>query len=119
MRDHPVENGNQAPAWRAEEKRLNFSARHGAFTLIELLVVIAIIAILAALLLPALAATKRRAQTIQCLSTLRQWGLALQIYAAQNDDMTPRDGTDDSGTYGVDTGATTGPGSGRSYTFIL
>jgi prepilin-type N-terminal cleavage/methylation domain-containing protein/prepilin-type processing-associated H-X9-DG protein len=111
MRDHPVENGNQAPAWRAEEKRLNFSARHGAFTLIELLVVIAIIAILAALLLPALAATKRRAQTIQCLSTLRQWGLAPQIYAAQNDDMTPRDGTDDSGTYGVDTGATTGPGS--------
>jgi prepilin-type N-terminal cleavage/methylation domain-containing protein/prepilin-type processing-associated H-X9-DG protein len=69
------------------------------FTLIELLVVIAIIAILAALLLPALAATKRKAQTIQCLSTMRQWGLGLQIYATQNDDQMPRDGTASGGSY--------------------
>jgi len=72
------------------------------FTLIELLVVIAIIAILAALLLPALAGAKRRAQTVHCLSNLRQWGLALNLYATQNDDATPRDGTSNGGTYAVD-----------------
>jgi prepilin-type N-terminal cleavage/methylation domain-containing protein/prepilin-type processing-associated H-X9-DG protein len=77
-----------------------------AFTLIELLVVIAIIAILAALLLPALAATKRKAQTIQCLSSQRQWGLALSLYASQNDDQIPRDGTDSSGSYSAYTGNT-------------
>jgi prepilin-type N-terminal cleavage/methylation domain-containing protein/prepilin-type processing-associated H-X9-DG protein len=84
--------------------------RH-AFTLIELLVVIAIIAILASLLLPALAKAKAKAKTIQCLSDMRQWGLAVQIYINDNQDMLPRDGTDNGGQYGVDTVATTGPGS--------
>src|SRR5271155_3947017 len=54
-----------------------------AFTLIELLVVIAIIAILAALLLPALAAAKRRAQDSLCESNLKQ--MALAGFSYQND----------------------------------
>jgi prepilin-type N-terminal cleavage/methylation domain-containing protein len=60
------------------------SSRRSAFTLIELLVVIAIIAILAAMLLPALAAAKRKAQQASCINALKQLALANVMYVGDN-----------------------------------
>src|ERR1035437_2750867 len=73
----------------------SFHARQrfqNGFTLIKLLVVIAIIAILAGLLLPALAASKRKAQQAACFSNLKQWGLAQMLYANEYEDGIVSDG---------------------------
>ena len=72
-----------------------------AFTLIELLVVIAIIAILAALLLPALSQAKERARRASCQSSLRQLGLALQMYGNDNRDKLPQGVRDDGASHTI------------------
>jgi prepilin-type N-terminal cleavage/methylation domain-containing protein/prepilin-type processing-associated H-X9-DG protein len=59
------------------------------FTLIELLVVIAIIAILAALLLPALAMAKSKAQRLSCLSQMKQLALGINLFVGDNAEMFP------------------------------
>jgi len=65
------------------------TASHGGFTLIELLVVIAIIAILAAILLPALAAAKTKAQRMACMSQIKQLAMGINLFVVDNNETFP------------------------------
>jgi prepilin-type N-terminal cleavage/methylation domain-containing protein/prepilin-type processing-associated H-X9-DG protein len=60
------------------------SACRSAFTLVELLVVVGLIAILLALLLPALNKAREQANSIKCMSNLRQISMGLFAYSAEN-----------------------------------
>ena len=69
-----------------------------AFTLIELLVVIGIIALLGALLLGVLNNARRKAESMNCVSNLRQLGAAVITYASDNDDALPNHSDVNSGS---------------------
>src|SRR6267154_475694 len=68
--------------WRGPRFRI-------AFSLIELLVVIGIIGVLASLLMPAFSRAKGKANDTKCISNLRQIGIALSIYADENQGRLP------------------------------
>src|SRR5215469_2334728 len=62
------------------------------FTLVELLIVIAVIAVLMGIFLAAFAKARQTANSVSCESNLRQWGMATQIYASENNGFLPRRG---------------------------
>jgi competence protein ComGC len=70
--------------------RLRISNRKSAaLTLVEVLVVIGIIALLAAILLPALAAAKKKSSKLNCANNLKQIALAERIWSGDNEDKYP------------------------------
>lgn len=74
---------------RVNDQEVSVSA---AFTLIELLVVLGIISVLVAILLPALASAREAARNVECLSNVRQWGVALHVYLNDSKGYLPHEG---------------------------
>lgn len=67
-------------------------SRANGFTLVELLTVVGIVAVLASLIFPALGKARILARSGLCLHQLRQWGVAVHLYAADHEDLLPPEG---------------------------
>ena len=76
-------------AMETEMKTQRVACGGGGFTLTELLVVICVVAVVAVLLLPGLAASKRKNEKINCINNLKQIGLASRIWEGDNGDKYP------------------------------
>ena len=74
-------------------KSVRLHQQPNAFTLIELLVVVSIIALLVSILLPALGKARESARRMICQSTLKQLGLGIELYAADNNGLYPPETT--------------------------
>jgi prepilin-type N-terminal cleavage/methylation domain-containing protein/prepilin-type processing-associated H-X9-DG protein len=74
---------------RSAESRAACRQCRGAFTLVELLIVIGIIAVLTAILMPALNKARDQAKRAQCMASLRDLGIAVHVYASENDGCLP------------------------------
>jgi type II secretory pathway pseudopilin PulG len=93
------------------------AARRGWNGIITLLAVFAIIAVLGAMLLPALSAAKRKAQSINSVNNLKQIGLAVRIFSGDNNDRLPTSFEEMKNELGADK-ITYDPATGQRYTYL-